>query len=1034
MIGTTVAHYKIVSKLGEGGMGEVYLAEDTKLKRKVALKVLPPEMASDPNRLERFQREAEAVAAMDHPNIVTIYSVEETDGAHFLTMSYIEGESLGQHIPAGGLEIDQLFDIAIPLADALAAAHDKSVTHRDLKPANIMITTEGRVKVLDFGLAKLAEDALPHGDDEPTQALTREGLVVGTVPYMSPEQVEGRSVDHRTDIFSLGVLLYEMATGDRPFRGENSAQVVSSILRDDPPTVAERKAELPFHLSRIVRHCLEKDPLKRYQSALDIKNELEGLRAEIASGQLRPASSSTSFQAQPRSETESAGAPPVSGTGEMQASPASESGVIATAQEGRSKPKWLWPAIVAVAVIGLLALWWFGRGGGSATTRAADSAAAGENVAAANGKPTVAVLYFDNLTGDPEQDWLRTGLTEMLVTDLSQVTGIKLVGTDRVYSILNDLDMLEDPVTSAEVVRKVADRAQAQTVLLGSFAKAGDTLRINVKVQDAASGEILSTERVDGPGGDNIFNLVDQLSSGVRQHFDVGGEAIPVYSDRMLMNVTTTSVEAYRYYAEGIHLGDQGKDEEAIPLLEKAVDIDPTFAMALRKLAVLLGNQNRLAESDKYAQMAVDHADRLPPRERYLVEAYLYQKSPSTMVQALQAYKNLLELEPDYDGALNNLGLMYAQMERWEEAVPLYEHGVEVGSHFQGLYTNLATSYANLGKLDEAWAPLERLRQREPDSFIVLFGEGIVELNFAGNPRKALEIFKQLDSSRAGAYAAQDNPMHAHILLEQWSDARAVAENLIASPQPVNRRLGFEGLGILALYDGQRSRAVEQFQRSVEAYSEPDVERADRLLQLGFIYLDTDQPRRASEVLSQALETGKGSWQELDILWGASLAHATLGEIDQAEALAARHREIADVIPSQAWVRGNHELVGSIALARDDIPTAIESLELAESMLPPTAGARGEFTDLRYTLARAYLAAGETTKAIDKLEQILDGGRSRTARPVQYIRSLYLLGQLALERGELETAKDYYRRFLDYWGEGEMDRDRVTQAKRVVGS
>ena len=474
-------------------MGEVYLAEDTKLKRNVALKVLPPEMASDPNRLERFQREAEAVAAMDHPNIVTIYSVEESDGTHFLTMSYIEGESVGQKVAPGGIDLDQLFEIAIPLADALAAAHEKGVTHRDLKPANIMITSDGRVKVLDFGLAKLAEDVTPHGDDEPTQALTREGLVVGTVPYMSPEQVEGKTVDHRTDIFSLGVLLYEMSTGDRPFQGENSAQVVSSILRDDPPTVAERKAELPFHLSRIVRHCLEKDPKKRYQSALDLKNELEGLKQEIASGQLRPASSSTAIPAQPLSSAGGAPVQPVSGSGLIEAQPAA-----------KSKPRWLWPAIGA-AVIVLLAAFWLGRGKDVTQSSTPATTALDPTAAKTAAKPTVAVLYFDNLTGDPEQDWLRTGLTDMLVTDLSQVTAIKIVGTDRVYSILKDLEMLEESITSAEVVRQVADKAGAQTVLLGSFAKAGDTLRINVKVQNAASGEILSTERVDGTGRRQYF-------------------------------------------------------------------------------------------------------------------------------------------------------------------------------------------------------------------------------------------------------------------------------------------------------------------------------------------------------------------------------------------------------------------------------------------------------------------------------------------------------------------------------------------------
>ncbi|MGB5341535.1 MAG: serine/threonine-protein kinase, partial [Thermoanaerobaculia bacterium] len=240
MIGTTLSQYRILEKIGEGGMGEVYLAEDTSLKRKVALKVLPAEMAADPERLARFKREAESVAALNHPNIVTIHSVEEVDGTHFLTMEWVDGQTLGQLMSRGAMPLEKLFALGVPIADALASAHEEGITHRDLKPANVMVTEKGRVKVLDFGLAKLALEGTGEGSDEqPTQALTQEGLAVGTVPYMSPEQVRGEGVDHRTDIFSLGVVLYEMASGERPFGGKSSADLVSAILRDRPPSVTE---------------------------------------------------------------------------------------------------------------------------------------------------------------------------------------------------------------------------------------------------------------------------------------------------------------------------------------------------------------------------------------------------------------------------------------------------------------------------------------------------------------------------------------------------------------------------------------------------------------------------------------------------------------------------------------------------------------------------------------------------------------------------------------------------------------------------
>jgi serine/threonine protein kinase len=288
MIGQVLGHFRVLERLGEGGMGVVYLAEDTKLKRKVALKMLPAEVAGNQSRLERFRREAEALAALQHPNIVTVYSIEESDSGPFLTMELVEGRSLREVIPRGGLDLDSFFKIAAPLADALSAAHDRGVVHRDLKPSNIMLTDEGVVKILDFGLAKLRREEAAT-DSEVTElteqepaTLTQDGQVVGTLPYMSPEQVEGHAVDQRTDIFSLGVVFYQMATGSKPFRGDSAAGLLSSILRDTPASVTEVKADYPNHLGRIIRHCLEKEPSRRFQSARDIDNELEALQEEVA--------------------------------------------------------------------------------------------------------------------------------------------------------------------------------------------------------------------------------------------------------------------------------------------------------------------------------------------------------------------------------------------------------------------------------------------------------------------------------------------------------------------------------------------------------------------------------------------------------------------------------------------------------------------------------------------------------------------------------------------------------------------------------
>jgi Tol biopolymer transport system component len=287
MLGRTLSHYKILEKLGAGGMGEVYVAEDTKLGRKVALKVLPPQMAEDAERRARFEREARAVAALNHPHIVTIHSVEECDGVHFITMEWVKGKTLTEIIPEKGFPLNTFFEIAIPLADAVSAAHEQGIIHRDLKPDNLMVTEESRLKILDFGLAKLKPMFSEAGASElPTRSATGEGKILGTVAYMSPEQAEGKTVDHRTDIFSIGILLYEMATGERPFKGESTLSVLSSILRDTPPSATEKNPALPRELEKILRRCLNKNPEYRYQTAKDIRNELVELKRDLDSGEV----------------------------------------------------------------------------------------------------------------------------------------------------------------------------------------------------------------------------------------------------------------------------------------------------------------------------------------------------------------------------------------------------------------------------------------------------------------------------------------------------------------------------------------------------------------------------------------------------------------------------------------------------------------------------------------------------------------------------------------------------------------------------
>src|SRR5512143_369777 len=481
LVGRTLGPYRVLESLGSGGMGHVYVAEDTRLERRVALKVLPPDMAEHPDKLARFQREARAVASLSHPGIVTLLTpLEEADGLRFLTMELVEGETLSKSIPARGFPIERFLSLAVALTDAVAAAHRQGILHRDLKPENVMLTPDGRLKVLDFGLAKLRFDTPDEGDADrtmrETKSVTQDGRIVGTVAYMSPEQAQGLPVDHRSDIFTLGILLYEMATGERPFRGNTNLSVLSSILKDTPRPASELRDDIPQPLARMIQRALEKRPEDRYQSATDLRRDLEDLKRDVDTGEL------------------------------VLRTTAGRPRVVAP---GSRRRRWALPAAIgaALVVVGAMAALFF-RGQTPAT--------------AEDGRRSVAVFYFDNLSGDPQLDWLRTGLTDMLVTNLSQSPDLRVLGTTRLYQLLEDAGHRDDRTVSGPIVEAVSRKAGATTALVGSFVRAGSQIRISASVQDPRSGEVLASERVEGDAEGGLFGLVDELTGRLKKRLEPG--------------------------------------------------------------------------------------------------------------------------------------------------------------------------------------------------------------------------------------------------------------------------------------------------------------------------------------------------------------------------------------------------------------------------------------------------------------------------------------------------------------------------------
>jgi len=748
--GTRLGPYEILAPLGAGGMGEVYKARDVKLGRQVAIKVLPDAMSRDGDRLARFEREARSLAALNHPNIVTIYAVEESGQTRFLAMELVEGRSLDLILAERALDLPSFLDLAVPLADALSAAHERGIVHRDLKPGNVMVTAEGRVKVLDFGLARLdSAPSDPELSNSPTQAgsdLTSEGQVFGTVAYMSPEQARGDRVDARSDVFSLGIVLYQMLTGARPFAGASAVDTISAILRDTPVALADRRADLPPHLGRVVRRCLEKDPRNRYQTSRDVYNELRELRGEVSA----PSAASV--------------APPPTG-------------------RGQSPVAWIAAAAGALAVaIGLIVL-----------TRSRTPGAAAP---AAGAIRSIAVLPLDNYSGDSSQDYFAEGMTDELTSDLANISGLRVISRGSAMQFAGK----KRPPTP-----EIAKTLDVDAVVEGSVIRSGDRVRINAQLIDARSDRHLWAKSFERSSKD-VLALQDELAAAIANEIHV---TLTPAEESRLAKGRTVKPDAYDAYLKGRYFFNRPSDEnlsKAIALFEKATGMDASYAPAFSGLsdALLWAGYNEGVltgtEARPKAKAAAEKAIALDPESAEahtsLANFKLWYEYDWAGSEA--EFRRAIELNPNYAFAHDQFGIGLSFQGRFDEAIAAGKRAAALDPLSPQIPLDATMAYGFKGDYEAGRKLTRRAAELDPTFFFAPFEEGWLEIQAGRLPEaianlrkaKAMDSPAFVSAFLAYAYAASGDRASATSEL-----ADLTKRSLRGTPTAFNLALASIGLG-----------------------------------------------------------------------------------------------------------------------------------------------------------------------------------------------------------------------------------------------